>query len=95
MASKKQILKKVKILLTQSFEKPEDAFNFFDSDGDKNLSRKELKRLLQSAKVSGFISGIASKKMIKGLDKNADKKLNWDEFKKAVDALLVEGDTKK
>lgn len=95
MASKKQILNKVKILLTQSFENPEDAFHFFDSDGDKNLNKKELKELIKSAKVNGFVSGIAAKKMIKGLDANKDKKLNWKEFKKAVDTLLAGGDEKK
>lgn len=94
MASKKQILNKVKILLSQSFEKPEDAFKFFDGDGDGKLSKKELKTLIKSSKVSGFISGIAAKKMISGLDKNGDKKLDWKEFKKAVDSLLAGGDKK-
>ena len=94
MASKKQILNKVKILLTQTFKNPEDAFNFFDSDGDKHLNKKELKTLIKSAKVSGFVSGIAAKKMIKGLDANKDKKLNWEEFRKAVDSLLTGGDKK-
>ena len=88
MASKKEILNKVRILLTQTFKKPEDAFTFFDKDGDKKLSKKELKSLLKSAKVNGFISGIAAGQMIKGLDKSSDKKLNWSEFKKAVDSLV-------
>lgn len=90
MASKKEILGRIKILLTQSFEKPEDAYEFFDKDGDKQLSKKELKEFIKAAKVNGFIAGIAAKKMIKGLDKNKDKKLNWQEFKKAVESLIVE-----
>jgi len=88
MASKKEILGKVKILLTQTFQKPEDAFAFFDKDGDQKLSKKELKALIKSAKVNGFISGIAAGQMMKGLDKSGDKKLNWAEFKKAVDSLM-------
>lgn len=94
MASKKEILNKVKILLTQSFDQPEEAFKFFDGDNDGKLSKKELKALLKASKVSGFISGIAAKKMISGLDKNEDKKLNWKEFKAAVDSLLDGGDKK-
>ena len=88
MASKKEILNRVKILLTQTFKNPEDAFAFFDKDGDKKLTKKELKSLIKSAKVNGFVSGIAAGKMIKGLDKSGDKKLNWEEFKNAVNSLL-------
>ena len=90
MASKKKILNKVKILLTQTFDDPEKAFKFFDKDEDGRLNKKELKKLLKTAGVGGFISGIAAKQMIKGLDKSKDKKLDWTEFKKAVDSLLKE-----
>jgi len=90
MASKKKIFKKLRILLTQQFDDPQKAFEFFDKNGDEKLDRKELKNLIKAGGVSGFISGIASKKMIKGLDKDGDKKLNWREFKKAVDSLLEE-----
>lgn len=89
MASKKQILNKVKILLTQSFDDPQKAFKFFDKNKDGHLNKKELKSLLKSAGVGGFISNIAAKQMIKGLDKSKDKKLDWTEFKKAVDSLLT------
>ncbi len=88
MASKKEILGKIRILLTQKFESPEDAFGFFDKNGDNQLDRNELKALIKHAKVNGFIAGIAAKKMIKGLDKSKNKKLNWPEFKKAVSSLL-------
>lgn len=88
MASKKQILNKVKILLTQSFDDPEKAFKFFDKNEDGLLNKKELKSLLKSAGINGFISSVAAKQMIKGLDKSKDKKLDWTEFKKAVDSLL-------
>ncbi len=90
MASKKKILNKVKILLSQTFETPELAFAFFDKNSDGKLSKDELKELLKAAGVGGFISKIAAKQMIKGLDKSKDKKLNWSEFKKAVDSLMKE-----
>ncbi len=88
MAKKKEILAKIRILLTQTFKDPEEAFKFFDKDGDKHLDKSELVALIKYAKINGFIAGIAAKKMIKGLDKSKDKRLNWPEFKKAVSALL-------
>lgn len=94
MASKKAILKKVRILLTQTFDDPQKAFEFFDKNEDGKLSKKELKNLLKSSGVNGFISGVAAKKMIKGLDKSKDKALDWTEFKKAVDSLIEDGDKK-
>lgn len=90
MAGKKEILRRLKVLLTQTFDSPEEAFNFFDKDGDGKLTKKELKQLIKSAKVNGFIAGIAAKKMIKGLDASNDKNLNWNEFRNAVDSLLGE-----
>ncbi len=86
MASKKEkeILKKIKILLTQKFENPEDAFSFFDKNSDKNLNRNEVKTLLKSAKVSSFIRGIVSSKLIEKFDDSSDKEISWKEFKSAV-----------
>lgn len=91
MASKKEILGKIRILITQKFKDPQEAFNFFDKNGDGYLSRKELKKLVKESKVSGFLSGMVASKMIEGLDKNKDKKFNWQEFKKAADNLISEG----
>ena len=88
MASKKKLFKKLRILLTQEFDNPKEAFEFFDKNGDGKLQRRELKSLIRSAGASGFISGIASKKMIQGLDKDGNKALSWSEFKKAADTLL-------
>ena len=47
MASKKKILNKIRILITQKFDSPEDAFNFFDKDSDGKLNRKEIVKLLK------------------------------------------------
>jgi len=91
MASKKEILNKIRILITQKFNDPKEAFDFFDKNGDGYLSRKELKALVKKSKVSGFLSGIVASKMIEGLDKDKDKKFNWKEFKKATENLIAEG----
>lgn len=86
MASKKekQILKKIKILLTQEFESPEKAFEFFDKNHDGDLSRKEVKELLKKAKVSKFIRGIVSTKLIEKFDESSDERIEWGEFKGAI-----------
>lgn len=91
MASKKGILKKIRILITQGFETPEAAFSFFDKDQDGFLSKKELKKLVKKAKISRLISGLVAGKMIEGLDADKNKKFDWKEFKAAVADLISEG----
>lgn len=88
MASKKEILGKIRILITRKFKNPEDAFNFFDKNGDGYLEYGEVKKLVKKAKVSGYLSSIVANKIIRGLDKDVNKKLNWKEFSKATKELL-------
>ena len=87
MASKKKILKKIQIVITNHFDTPEDAFNFFDKSGNGKLSKKEIVKLLKDAEISGFIRGIVSSKLIEGYDKDSDGYINWKEFKIAVDEI--------
>lgn len=91
MASKKQILAKIRILITQKFKSPEEAFSFFDKNEDGYLEKKELKKLVRKAKVGRLISGIVAGKMISGLDKDKNKKFDWTEFKASVDKLISDG----
>lgn len=91
MASKKDILKKIRILITQQFDTPEAAFSFFDKDQDGYLTKKELKKLVKDARVGKLLSGIVAGKMIEGLDKDKNNKFDWKEFRKAVDSLISEG----
>ncbi|WP_298760068.1 EF-hand domain-containing protein [uncultured Psychroserpens sp.] len=90
MASKKKILKKIQIVITNHFDSPEDAFNFFDKSGNGTLSKKEIVALLKQAEISGFIRGIVSSKLIEGYDKDGDGQVNWKEFKYAVDEISKE-----
>ncbi len=90
MASKKEILKKIRILITQKFDSPEEAFKFFDKDKDGFLTKKELKALVKEADVNRFISGTVAAKMIEALDEDKNKKFNWKEFKSSVAKLLEE-----
>ncbi|MDA0176198.1 EF-hand domain-containing protein [Mesoflavibacter profundi] len=87
MSTKETILKKIEILITNHFNTPEDAFAFFDKDGDKKLSKDEIKSLLKQAEISGFIRGIVTTKLIEGYDKNNDELISWEEFKAAIDEI--------
>ncbi|MFC7444322.1 hypothetical protein C7H62_2025 [Mesoflavibacter sp. HG96] len=87
MSTKETILKKIEILITNHFNTPEDAFAFFDKDGDKKLSKDEIKTLLKQAEISGFIRGIVTTKLIEGYDKNNDELISWEEFKAAIDEI--------
>lgn len=88
MASKKEILNKIRILITQSFDTPEEAFEFFDKNSDGYLSKKELKKLVKSAKVNSLLSGVVADTMLKGLDEDKNKKFDWKEFKAAAAKLI-------
>lgn len=90
MASKKEkeILGKIKIVLTQHFDSPENAFDFFDKNRDGELDKKEIKSLLKKAKVSGFIRGVVAKKLIEKFDGSENKTIAWTEFKEAVKDIV-------
>lgn len=87
MSTKDQILKKIEILITNHFRTPEEAFRFFDENGDAKLSKSEIKNLLKEAEISGFIIGIVSSKLIEGYDKDDDVLINWEEFQAAIDEI--------
>ncbi len=86
MGSKKEkeIINKIRVLITQSFNNPEEAFDFFDKDKDGHLSKSEVEKLLQEASISGFIRKIVATKLIEKFDGSKDEFIAWDEFKDAV-----------
>jgi Ca2+-binding EF-hand superfamily protein len=87
MLSKETILNKIQILITNHFSTPEDAFSFFDKDGDGKLSKDEIVKLLKQAEITGFIRGMIASKLIEGYDKDGDDLINWKEFKSAIDEI--------
>ncbi len=91
MPSKEQILEKIKILIVREFDDPNEAFNYFDKNGDGSLNRGEIKSLLKEAKVNRFIQGIVADALINELDASEDESLGWAEFDSAI-AKLMEGD---
>lgn len=84
MTTEESILNKIQILITNHFETPQKAFNFFDKDNDQKLSKAEILKLLKDAEISGFLRAIVTSKLIAGYDKNGDDLIDWEEFKSAV-----------
>jgi Ca2+-binding EF-hand superfamily protein len=87
MGAKESILRKIRILITNQFDTPEEAFSFFDSDKDGRLKVSEIKRLLKDAEVNGFLRGIVASELLKGYDNSSDDTINWEEFKIAISEL--------
>jgi len=81
------ILDKIQILITNKFETPEEAYSFFDKDGDGKLKKREIVELLKKAEISGFLRGIVSSKLIEGYDKSGDELIDWEEFKAAISKI--------
>ncbi len=84
MTTEESILNKIQILITNHFDTPQKAFEFFDEDNDRKLSKKEIVKLLKDAEINGFLRGIVSTKLIEGYDKNGDELVDWYEFKAAI-----------
>ncbi|AOW21662.1 EF-hand domain-containing protein [Urechidicola croceus] len=86
MGSKKQkqILEKIRIVITGHFDTPEDAFSFFDKNNDGSLSKIEIIALLKQAEISGFLRGFVASKLLHGYDFTDDNNIQWTEFKKAL-----------
>ena len=87
MGAKESILRKIRILITNQFDTPKEAFSFFDSDKDGRLKVSEIKRLLKDAEVNGFLRGIVASELLKGYDNSGDDTINWEEFKIAISEL--------
>jgi len=84
MEAKESILRKIRILITNQFDTPEEAFSFFLSDEHARLKISEIKRLLKDAEVNGFLSGVVANELLKGYDISIDDTINWEEFKLAI-----------
>ena len=80
-------------MITNHFNSPEEAFDFFDKGGDNKLSKGEIVKLLKQAEINGFIRGLFASKLIEGYDSDCDGLVNWKEFKIAIDE--ISGKSKK
>ena len=84
MGAKEDILNKIQILITNHFKTPEEAFAFFDKDGDGKMTKGEIVELLKKAEINGFIRGMVSTKLVEGYDQSGDELIDWQEFKQAI-----------
>ena len=87
MGAKENILRKIRILITNQFDSPEEAFSFFDSDKDGRLKKHEIKKLLRGAEINGFLRGVVANELLKGYDSSSDDTISWEEFKIAIEEL--------
>ena len=87
MGAKESILRKIRILITNQFDSPEEAFSFFDSEKDGRLKKSEIKKLLRAAEISGFLRAVVASELLKGYNKNSDDMISWEEFKVAISEL--------
>lgn len=87
MEVKESTLRKIRILITNQFDTPEEALSFFDSDYHGRLKKCELKRVLRDAEVNGFLSKVVANELLHGYNDFSDETINWEEFKAAISAL--------
>jgi hypothetical protein len=90
MEAKENILRKIRILITNQFDSPEEAFSFFESEDCGRLKISEIKRLLKGAESNGFISGFVADKLFINYKSSCDDTINWEEFKLAISELELD-----
>lgn len=84
MRAKENVLRKIRILITNQFDSPEEVLSFFDADKNGRLKKYEIKKMLRAAEINGFLRGVVAKELLKGCDKKSDDTINWEEFKVAI-----------
>jgi Ca2+-binding EF-hand superfamily protein len=89
-SEQQELVEKIQKLLKKkygdaSMESMKKLFLAYDKDGDEKIGAGELEQLLKDADVgNAFTRGAWIKGVIGALDKNADKKIDWQEFSAAV-----------
>lgn len=82
--TKEKILENIEVLMRSKFTNPKEAFNYYDSDKDGFLTKRDFKILLKEAKVSSIIRGLVAEFMMKSFDQNNSKTVSWLEFQEAI-----------
>jgi Ca2+-binding EF-hand superfamily protein len=85
-----ELVEKVQALLQKqygdtSLESMRKLFDVYDKDRDGAIDAVELEQLLKDAGVGNSLTrGMWVKGVVKALDENADRKISWDEFSRAI-----------
>lgn len=87
MNNSNNLIRKIRILITNQFDTPEEALEFFDSKSDGRCRKSEIKKILRLAAETGFIKGIVAQEILKGYDKPSDETINWEELKALISDL--------
>jgi Ca2+-binding EF-hand superfamily protein len=87
MIAEESVLRKIRILITNQFDSPEEAFRFFNSEKKGRLKKFEIKKMLRAAVINDFIGDNVASELLKGHDVSSDDTINWEEFKVAIAAL--------
>jgi len=87
MIQKESVLRKIRILITNQFDSPEEAFRFFNSEKEGRLRKSEIKKLLKGAAINGFITGFVAIELLKGYEQASSETINWEALKLAIAAL--------
>jgi Ca2+-binding EF-hand superfamily protein len=84
MEVKESVLRKVRILITNQFDSPEEALCFFDSENEGRLKKHELKKMLRAGVESDFIGARGANDLLIGYDATSNDTINWEEFKMEI-----------
>jgi len=87
MITEESILRKIRILITNQFDSPEEAFCFFNSEKEGRLKKFEIKKMLRGAVLNDFIKDAVANELLKGYDASSEDTINWEEFKVEIAAL--------
>jgi Ca2+-binding EF-hand superfamily protein len=85
-----ELVTKVKALLNKKYGGTSDEsmrrlFDQYDTNHDQKISEQELEQLLKDVSIgNAFTRGMWIKGIVRALDKNGDKQIDWDEFSAAV-----------
>jgi Ca2+-binding EF-hand superfamily protein len=85
-----ELVQKVQALMSKRFgssspEARRKLFDAYDRDGDGKIDSGELEGLLKDAGVGNALTrGAWIKGIIAAMDQSGDKRIDWDEFSKAV-----------
>ncbi|WP_339661030.1 EF-hand domain-containing protein [uncultured Polaribacter sp.] len=90
MSTNNNLIRKIRILITNQFDTPEEALDFFDSKSEGRFRKTEIKKILRLAAETGFIKGIVAQEILKGYDKPSDDTINWEELKSLISDLESE-----
>lgn len=88
--TKEKILINIEELMRTKFTHPREAFDYFDTDNDGELTKNDFKNLLKEAKVSSLIRGLVAEFMLNEFDSSKTGTVNWQEFEKIARSYIKE-----